>query len=1299
MAFVAFIGIAAICAGVGVARLLFSGVRKVVPRKRIIVSSASLLICFALLPLPRAQAAGPMVIDSYEGPITQNEINSFKAYIQTVKPVVWGETTNMNNEYAQGKSGEAIKAMGLMYELTGDTEILDRMIYFCDVVLSQRNDILPAPYGQRIAWTSTIAPVWPGSPKDPAGADSANGDHVGHLAFCARLILQTPSSWDKPVPIGDEFGHGATYRERAATFLTQADYVVNEFFFPYLLDFSHANKYYFSTMSPYKTGEPLPWNQQMMITYGFQNLAVAHELAGDNPALVAKYDRIVQTNIDWFFKDNTVKKVYTNSAGNTTYNWGYAPTSSGGEDSNHASLDVAGFYRAYLSGRYGITSEMMKPFANMYADVMIRGPKDFAGRVDGKDGTGHAAPTTYARSGNIYLADLRPDMYYDLAYADLASKTTTGLDMFSRFMWAKNERYKKGYSIEFNPAPRPSTSAQTVSLSTSLSGAAIRYTTDGSMPTPTHGTLYTGPVTVSKTATVKAVAYTAATTSPVSSGKYTVAPTAPSNLTAAAVSSSQIGLSWTSSDGGGGALTYDVYRGAERIGSTAATTYNDTGLTASTAYSYTVKAKDAAGNESAASNSVTATTFSDTILGISEWSYTINSGDITLQMQLNGDTLASIRDNERFLTAGTDYVNNGTSVTLKKTYLGTLAIGRYPLTFSFGSGKQEVLTLKVAQGSLTLNKTYFASSIWNSSYSEKYAFDSNASTRWSAAKGQVADQFLGVNFGSELEFNKVVLKEITYPRVNAFVLQASNDGVHYSDIPGTEDTSIGAQKTITFDPVTAQYVRLWMYSTKLESGASKEPTINEFEVYNDVDTEAPVLVVPGDMTVEATGERTPVSIGTATSPDEVTITSDAPADYPLGTTIVTWTATKGNGLSSTAKQAITVVDTRPPVITVETTPLPNGNGWHNRDVTVHLAVYDSGSGLTSVTPDIVITAEGANQTVTGAAADKAGNQASATATIHLDKTMPATLAALTPFEPEGANGWYAHPVTMQLTGTDVLSGVERTEYSTDGGTTWQPYTEPVTIREDGRYTVSYRSTDKAGNQEQPKSIRFQLDTTAPVIAVSSPAAGRSYPDAGDITFQYTTTDGLAGVDGSRTSAALNGQPIANGAVVPLYALPLGVNTIQATAGDSAGNVQTVTVTFATYADLDSMKALVTRFNGMSWIDNAGIADSLQSKLQQGNLKALMNEVRAQSGKHISKEAADYLLRDAQAILDALTTMVAKYSGDHSIGRPEVARELLDALKDGNLKAFAKKVSGEAGKQIAPEAASAMLQGLQPLLKD
>ena len=95
----------------------------------------------------------------------------------------------------------------------------------------------------------------------------------------------------------------------------------------------------------------------------------------------------------------------------------------------------------------------------------------------------------------------------------------------------------------------------------------------------------------------------------------TTPPTAPSNLTATAASSTQINLSWTASTDYVGVTAYQVQRcqsagctNFAQVATPTATTFNDTGLTASTSYSYRVSASDAAGNVSAFSNTASATT-------------------------------------------------------------------------------------------------------------------------------------------------------------------------------------------------------------------------------------------------------------------------------------------------------------------------------------------------------------------------------------------------------------------------------------------------------------------------------------------------------------------------------------------------------------------------------------------------------------------------------------------------------------------------------------------------------------------
>ncbi|MBN6052115.1 fibronectin type III domain-containing protein [Nonomuraea sp. RK-328] len=95
---------------------------------------------------------------------------------------------------------------------------------------------------------------------------------------------------------------------------------------------------------------------------------------------------------------------------------------------------------------------------------------------------------------------------------------------------------------------------------------------------------------------------------PVTGGGDTQAPSVPGNVRSTGVTSSSVSLAWNASTDNVGVTGYDVYRGSTRVTTVTGTSYTDSGLTANTSYTYTVRARDAAGNVSAASAAVTATT-------------------------------------------------------------------------------------------------------------------------------------------------------------------------------------------------------------------------------------------------------------------------------------------------------------------------------------------------------------------------------------------------------------------------------------------------------------------------------------------------------------------------------------------------------------------------------------------------------------------------------------------------------------------------------------------------------------------
>jgi hypothetical protein len=176
-----------------------------------------------------------------------------------------------------------------------------------------------------------------------------------------------------------------------------------------------------------------------------------------------------------------------------------------------------------------------------------------------------------------------------------------------------------------------------------------------------------------------------------SSGGDTQAPSAPAGLTASNVAQTTLTLSWNAATDDVGVTGYDVYQGATNLGSVTATTRNVTGLTANTAYQFTVKAKDAAGNESVASNTLNVTTAG-----------TPSTYDVKLRITFDNypeETTWEIKDaSNQVVHSGGPYGSQADGSTL--TITKTLDAGCYTLVFkdtygdgiccSYGNGSYEL---------------------------------------------------------------------------------------------------------------------------------------------------------------------------------------------------------------------------------------------------------------------------------------------------------------------------------------------------------------------------------------------------------------------------------------------------------------------------------------------------------------------------------------------------------------------------------------------------------------------------------
>mgnify|MGYP001598223892 FL=1 len=164
-----------------------------------------------------------------------------------------------------------------------------------------------------------------------------------------------------------------------------------------------------------------------------------------------------------------------------------------------------------------------------------------------------------------------------------------------------------GYKIYYGNSPRTGTDPKTCTLCGYSSSVNVGNVLTYAFNTLTDGLTYYFSITSYDTSNNES-SFSSEVSKIIPVVADTTAPTIPANLAAAVISSSQINLSWTVSTDTVGVTGYKIYRGGVQIATSATNSYSNTGLTASTAYSYTVSAYDAAGNNSAQTLSVSATT-------------------------------------------------------------------------------------------------------------------------------------------------------------------------------------------------------------------------------------------------------------------------------------------------------------------------------------------------------------------------------------------------------------------------------------------------------------------------------------------------------------------------------------------------------------------------------------------------------------------------------------------------------------------------------------------------------------------
>ncbi|NHN27380.1 T9SS type A sorting domain-containing protein [Flavobacterium jejuense] len=153
-----------------------------------------------------------------------------------------------------------------------------------------------------------------------------------------------------------------------------------------------------------------------------------------------------------------------------------------------------------------------------------------------------------------------------------------------------------------------------------------------------------------------------------SGGNDTTAPSTPTNLTASGTTQTTTNLSWTASTDNVGVTGYNVYQGTTQIGTATSTTYNVTGLSPATAYSFTVRAKDAAGNLSTASNTANITTLS----GTTNPTYCTSKGNNVSDEYIGRVQLNTINNTSTGNNGYSDFTSISTNLTKGTSYTITV---------------------------------------------------------------------------------------------------------------------------------------------------------------------------------------------------------------------------------------------------------------------------------------------------------------------------------------------------------------------------------------------------------------------------------------------------------------------------------------------------------------------------------------------------------------------------------------------------------------------------------------------------
>src|SRR5262245_56688748 len=287
------------------------------------------------------------------------------------------------------------------------------------------------------------------------------------------------------------------------------------------------------------------------------------------------------------------------------------------------------------------------------------------------------------------------------------------------------------------------------------------------------------------------------------------------------------------------------------------------------------------------------------------------------------------------------------------------------------------------------------------------------------------------------------------------------------------------------------------------------------------------------------------------------------------------------------------LDRVPPTITATGAPPPNANGWNSTDVTVTFECADA-SGIATCPTPIVVAAEGAGLVIGGTATDNAGNSATATITLNIDKTSPnLTITAPTGTFVGGPSPDVRLQYTDGVAGADIASLSVRVDGSPLAGCSVAQTAAicPTPPLAPGNHPVEASIADRAGNARS-ESLQFNLvvdqaPTLAPIgnktaalgSTLSFVIAG-SDPDGDPTTFDVSPLPLLAHASFDRATGTFTYKPSADqvGSHVITFSISDGIQ--------SDSEAVTVTVPPATPGAPDTLHGRVHDAN--SFMNNSEV---------------------------------------------------------------------------------------------------------------